>query len=255
MISAGVLHLLDTAPAGGIQVNDKLDGTGTAQLIAEITTGTRTLGGVLSSQGTLGTVTKRGGGTLELGGSAANTFTGTYIVEAGTLKMSKSAAVAAIGSIVQVLGDDGLRRHAGPERSEPDGGPTGGQPHSRAAKSRVTNNATSTPAILTVTGTSTFDGRLRDGASALGLTATGNLTLTSTAHSYSGPTTISGPRDQWRTPGRSLPRTPIWCSATLVTSRGVLQNNTVTSFTRAPGHGRRAGAVGRCRRFRRREYQ
>ena len=59
--------------------------------------------GVISGSGT--TVTKTDAGTVTLGGSGANTFTGNLTVNDGTLNLNKTAGVNAVGTGNVIVGD------------------------------------------------------------------------------------------------------------------------------------------------------
>jgi len=78
-------------------------GTGAVTLgvtpVVTVSNGTLTVDGAIS--GAFG-ITKAGAGTLVLGGSAANTFTGVVTVNAGTLVLSHTGSTAISGSSIMV---------------------------------------------------------------------------------------------------------------------------------------------------------
>ncbi len=65
-----------------------------------VNSGQLTLSGVIDDGGNVKGLTLVGGGTLVLGGSAANTYTGTTTVNAGTLELSDTGGVAIAGPLV-----------------------------------------------------------------------------------------------------------------------------------------------------------
>ncbi|MCE9554152.1 MAG: autotransporter-associated beta strand repeat-containing protein, partial [Planctomycetes bacterium] len=63
--------------------------------------------------GTTGGLTKSGPGTASLGGSTANTYTGTTFVNSGTLELNKSAAANAIGTGGLTINQTGVVKYTG----------------------------------------------------------------------------------------------------------------------------------------------
>src|SRR5438105_966590 len=89
------------ATSGPLVINGPIATAGNA-LTFNVTAGSSTLGGTISGAGAL---TKNGAGTLKLSGAAANIFSGTTTVNAGTLLLAKIAGFSAIpGNLV--IGDD-----------------------------------------------------------------------------------------------------------------------------------------------------
>ena len=111
-LTGGVLDLNGQSETiDGIASNAAGDGTitsgaaGAATLAVGAGNATSTFSGVIQDgSGTVG-LTKLGTGNLTLSGSAANTYTGITTVAAGTLLLSKTAGVNAVGGNV-TIGDD-----------------------------------------------------------------------------------------------------------------------------------------------------
>jgi autotransporter-associated beta strand protein len=170
-----------------------------------------------------GFLTKNGGGTLTLGGAAANTFTGWVTINDGTLNLAKSSGLAIQGNVQigNAVGSDVLRLGASDQIADSSvltftaGAAAGtsaflqmnGQSETVAGiqtsvggRVPVIENAGGGTGILTVNNSAnfTFDGILRNSTGVFGLTKTGagTLTLQNTTTvapiNYSGPTTISG---------------------------------------------------------------
>ena len=75
----------------------------TGARILTVTNGAVSLNGLISDSGTaVKSLTKAGAGTLILGGSSANTFTGSLKVNDGTLNLSKSSGQAFAGTVVGI---------------------------------------------------------------------------------------------------------------------------------------------------------
>ena len=121
-------------------------------------------------------------GTVTLSGSGSN-YSGTTTIDAGaTLQVGAANATSANSTIN--LAATGVLDLIG--NSTAIGGLTG--------SGTVTNSATAANATLTVEASSSFAGAIQDGSSTTALTVDGGggkaLTLTGTANSYSGTTTV-----------------------------------------------------------------
>lgn len=118
IINPGTTVRLDnsnqTAPTGIVTVNGTFNGNGYANTFGSLTgsgtvnlpqntltVGTNnastTFNGTLN--GMMGNLTKTGTGTLTLGGTGANTFTGSVVVESGTLSLNKTGTTAIPGTL------------------------------------------------------------------------------------------------------------------------------------------------------------
>jgi autotransporter-associated beta strand protein len=163
--------------------------------------------GLVSSAltGAGGTLTKRGAGTLTLGGTAVNTYSGATTVGAGTLVLAKGANTNAVGGALDIaagatvrLGaaeqvpdaaavmDDGTLDLAG--RSETVDGLGGGGAVTSTAAGAVTL------AVGAGGGSGSFDGTIQDGSSTLALTKAGGGTEVLSAAGtfiYTGATAVS----------------------------------------------------------------
>lgn len=102
--SGGILSTgagASTISASNLQVA----GTGTRELIAHVNgTGGLTINSAIQNNSNTTGLTKAGTGTLTLGGSSANTYTGTTYVNDGTLVLNKSANTTAVAGNL-VIGD------------------------------------------------------------------------------------------------------------------------------------------------------
>jgi len=135
-------------------------------------------------------ITKNGAGTLTLTGS--NSFTGGVTLSAGTLSLENSRA---LGTGTFTISGSGARLEAGiaisnnnPQRWNGD--------FTFAGKSDMGTGTVTLGATRTVTvasGTLTLGGQIVDGNNGYGLTkdGPGQLTLTATSQSLSGPVTIN----------------------------------------------------------------
>jgi len=139
-------------------------------------------------------LTKSNGGTLVLGGS--NAYTGGTNITGGTVQLAGADDRLPTGGAVTLQNGNsasaagGLDLHGFNQTISALGSSTAG---SGAFLGSVTNSASSTTSTLSVAGSSTFGGTLKDGAGRLALTKStgGTLVLTGT-HTYSGATSITG---------------------------------------------------------------
>ena len=99
------ISLCQTAPrrrtaAANANVNatsEQVAGSGTRELIAHVYgAGGLTIDSVIQNNSNTTGLTKAGTGTLTLGGTSANTYTGTTTVNDGTLILNKSANTTAV---------------------------------------------------------------------------------------------------------------------------------------------------------------
>lgn len=144
-------------------------------------------------------LTKAGAGGLILG--AANTYDGATTISGGTLSTSAANALPVATEVIVSNGTStatagtlnlsGVSQTVQKLSSSVTGAGT--------TKGVVMNNGANSTATLTVTGTSTFDGTLKNGTSApatrilaLAKSTGGILRLTGTASTYTGGTTVSG---------------------------------------------------------------
>ncbi len=113
--SGGTLDFWDSAPAHDKKVilngGRLVVGSGTGTLLGSVTMNTAETtfdsGNTLILHGVVegnSNITKSGSGTLELGGAASNTYTGTTTVTSGTLRLSKTDGATAITGDVTVNG-------------------------------------------------------------------------------------------------------------------------------------------------------
>lgn len=163
-----------------------------------------------------GGLTKRGLGILTLSGSIANTYTGTTLISAGELDLSKTAGINAIAGLI-TIGDGtttamlklitgeqiadtsvitlvGSGSNAGVFRLNAQAETIGGLSSTGGDGIVENESATSVALTLKVTGTQTFSGLLRNGtlAGTLSLIKSGAGTqILSGASTYTGGTTIS----------------------------------------------------------------
>ena len=160
-----------------------LSGSGSARTIT-VSAQTLTLGGAIGGEGY--GLTKSGAGTLTLTG--ASTYDGPTTVNAGTLLLS--GGNDRLNTSGELVVNGGTVSLAGVNQTVAQLSGAGGN---------IQNTVNSTTATLTVTGTSSYSGRLRDNAGsgtarllALAKTTGGVLRLSGTENSYSGGTVISG---------------------------------------------------------------
>jgi autotransporter-associated beta strand protein len=150
-----------------------------------------TLGGAIVNGTTANSLIKAGGaGTLTLTG--ASTYTGSTTIQAGTLRISGADDRLPTGTTLTI---DGGATAGGTfdlnGRNQTVAGLSGG---SGTVKGLVTNTLAATTRTITVTGSSTFDGIIQNGAltalTALTKSTGGTLTLTG-VNTYTGDTTVS----------------------------------------------------------------
>ncbi|ACB76811.1 beta strand repeat-containing protein [Opitutus terrae] len=154
-----------------------------------------TIGGTGAATNVLainGTLTKTGSGTLTFAGTGANTGNGAVNVDAGTLAITKSANVSALGDTAAVtIGSGATLQFNGTSTytAETIGSLAGGG---------TVTNASAGAFALTAGGagtSTTFSGALQNTGGALSLTKTGagTLTLTDTAgaSNFTGATTVN----------------------------------------------------------------
>jgi autotransporter-associated beta strand protein len=176
--------------------------TGPITLAADSTIGVSagqlTLSGVIGDGGNGFGLTEVGGNTLVLGGSAANTYTGTTTVPSGTLELSDSAGVAIPGNLV--IGD-GVHTALVQETAANQIADTATVTISSTGTLDLNGNS-DTIGSLDLTGSSvstgaatlTLTGGVTTHASSQTATISGNLGLAAGAHAFNVPsgTTPSG---------------------------------------------------------------
>ena len=175
------------------------------RVIATTSSGTTTLSGVVSGTGGL---TKDGTGVMQLSGSSANTYSGSTLVNAGTLLLAKTAGVNAVAGAVTVgdgaggAGTDILRLSAANQIDDTAAVTISGSGlldlngFSETVQSVSSSAATSQIALgagtLTIgdSSSATYAGSI-SGTGTLVKQGSGTLTL-SGASTYTGATTVSG---------------------------------------------------------------
>jgi len=171
-----------------------LSGSGSARTVT-VSAASLTIGGVIGGSGY--GLTKAGAGGLILG--AANTYDGATTISGGTLSTSVANALPGTTEVIIANGTstantgtlnlNGFDQTVAKLSSSGAGG----------TKGVVMNNGANSTKTLTVTGTSTFDGTLKNGTSApstrilaLEKSTGGTLRLTGIASTYTGGTIVSG---------------------------------------------------------------
>jgi autotransporter-associated beta strand protein len=165
----------------GIAGKETINMNGGAMVVDGVSGTTTTIGttgsGIIS--GTLSTLTKNGAGTLILGGTSANTYTGGTIVNSGTVTASKATAFGT-GSLTVNGGTVGI----------------GANNQSVGAVIMSGGSITGSSGVLTGSSYSVTNGSisavLGGGSAALTKSGTGNTVTLSGANTYGGGTTVSG---------------------------------------------------------------
>ncbi len=169
---------------------------GTGSLNVGVNSGSSTFNGVISGSGDFA---KSGSGTVTLGGSSANTYTGTTTVDAGTLALNKSSGNAIAGDVT--LNGGTLRLDAANQIAD-----TSALTFNASGSFSLNNNNETVGSIASASGSSSISlgsGTLTTGANnstttfagiisgSGGLTTTGSSSLTlSGANTFSGDLTI-----------------------------------------------------------------
>ena len=163
-------------------ITNTINGTGNVTIVGAVTPGSSVLTQAL---------TYAGSGTLTLGGN--NTFTGGLTINSGVVTLANAGA---LNSTTPNAVTFGASAPAGTKLQLGGNSVSVGALNTNATPGTpVIENASGTPATLTVTGTGTYAGVLQNGTGggALSLTKTtgaGTLLLTG-ANSYTGATTVS----------------------------------------------------------------
>ncbi len=171
---------LSYSGANGLQISGPINLAANKLTVDdELAADAGSISGTLSGIG--GMLTKGGPGSLKLLGGGSN-YTGTTTIQGGKLQVGATNATSAASNI-NITGSGTL---------DLDGNNTavGSLSGSGSVSSSVAGAAT-----LTVTGGGIFGGNIANGAGSVGLTvasATQTLTLSGTANTYSGATTING---------------------------------------------------------------
>jgi len=101
VLTGGATALTASITTGTVTLNNAINFTTAAPTATVAGGGTLALGGVLS--GSLG-LTKAGTGQLNMTGAGANTYTGTTLVNAGVLRLNKTAASVSIPGNLTIAG-------------------------------------------------------------------------------------------------------------------------------------------------------
>ncbi|MCC6125502.1 MAG: autotransporter-associated beta strand repeat-containing protein [Pirellulales bacterium] len=262
----GTLKFGSSTAANVVTFQNGIDLNGGARIIqVDDNSGTTAdyavLSGVIGNGVGAGTLNKTGAGTLQIGGSASNTYTGTTVFTGGALVLAKtSGAIAIPGNFTLTTPGDGTSTYAKFNASNQLAAtsvmtfsPTSGYAHlellgysqtvaglscstgrgvieNTQSESGITNNS-----VLTVNNTVnySYNGYLRDraggtstGTLALVKNGPGTLTLSGANITYTGNTTISGGALQ-ANQGAGLS-----AGSYLVLNGGVLQSGSTLTFTR-----------------------
>ncbi|MFA6288708.1 MAG: autotransporter-associated beta strand repeat-containing protein [Opitutaceae bacterium] len=173
-----------------------LSGPGSVRTVT-VSANTLTVGGAIGGTGY--GLTKAGAGALTLG--AANTYDGATTISGGTLS---TGAVGALPGTTEVIVSNGTSTATAGTLNINGFNQTVTKLSSSVTgagttKGVIMNNGANSTATLTVTGTSTFDGTLKNGTGApttrilaLEKSTGGTLRLTGIASTYTGGTTVSG---------------------------------------------------------------
>ncbi len=168
-----------------------------------------TMNGIISGAGGFA---KNGNGTLTLSGTSANTFTGTTTVDVGTLQLSKTAGLIAIGGALTIGNGSGtdtvklINANQIPDTTDvviATGGVLNlnGQAETIDALTGSGSVTSGIAGAVTLTigasndATPSFSGVISNGSGTVALTKTGSGTQTlAVANNYTGATTISAGR-------------------------------------------------------------
>jgi autotransporter-associated beta strand protein len=187
-----------------------------------------TIDGVISGNSDLNIANGPGGGgkgSLVLG--AANTYTGTTLINTnGTLQLAVPYAIPTTSDVIfgTIKGAEGATTEIDLDGNVEQFNSLSSGQFGKAADENITNNG-SNPATLVISGSTTpansFQGSLSDGVGGLSLVKGGSSTLSlSGTSSYSGGTTISGGTVQTSTPVGSF--TPLGLGTVTVNSPAIL---------------------------------
>jgi autotransporter-associated beta strand protein len=209
--------LTTTSGAVTITADDDATSSGTITYTAAINHGSNgstwsladadgSMSGVISGTGGL---TKNGNGTLTLSGTSANTFSGTTTVNAGTLSLSKTAGVNAIGGNLTIGNGSGtdtvklINANQIPDTTDVTTATGGvlnlnGQAETIDALNGTGSVTSSVAGAVTLTvganndATASFSGAIANGSGTVALAKTGSGTQTlSGASTYSGTTSVN----------------------------------------------------------------
>jgi autotransporter-associated beta strand protein len=172
-----------------------------------------------------------GTGTVILNPATANTYSGVSGIIRGILRLGKDDALPTGTTLdidsVSSISDAAIFDMAGFNQTVAALQDTA----TSSLGSVVTNSATSDPSTLTVTGTSTFDGIIKDGAGSstvsLVKSTGGTLTLKG-VNTYTGDTTVSGGTLQVNSPGSLAAGSAVTVSGTGTLGGNGTVNGTIT---------------------------
>ncbi len=152
----------------------------------DVSSGTTfTYDGVIAGTGTL---SKEGAGTLQTGGTAANTWTGPLAVNAGTFEITKQGFIGAIDNAAAVTVSNGatLRFNGNATYTQETIGSLSG------SGTVINSGGAAVNFVISGASNTTFSGVITDTANNLNLIKTGTSTITlSGSNSYDGTTAIS----------------------------------------------------------------
>jgi fibronectin-binding autotransporter adhesin len=189
-----------TTTLGGTNTTGTNTFSGAISLAKDITV-TSATGGIVALNGTLsgtGGLIKTGAGTVSIGGTTSNTFTGNIDIQAGTLSLAKTGGFDVIGPIQGAIGDLASVTLSGATAVLSVGGPAGQTLEEIGSLAGVAGsnvNVAQATAFTLYTGnnnnTTTFAGTLTDTGGALSLDKQGTGTMTlSGANTYRGTTVV-----------------------------------------------------------------
>ncbi|MBN8575810.1 MAG: autotransporter-associated beta strand repeat-containing protein [Cytophagales bacterium] len=171
--TAGAINITNTGTITGAGFDLILDGLVGGTLTSNLGTGT-------------GGLVKSGGGIWNLGGT--NTFTGTVLIHAGTLRLLNSGAVNSSNAVLFGSGSTGIFQLNGNSIT------ISGLNTNVVVGTPIIENAGGVPATLTVNtaGANTFAGVLQNGGQALLLVKNGSGSLAlAGSNTYTGSTTLN----------------------------------------------------------------
>ena len=189
--SGGILVTTNVGASGASILGGTIEGSAGGDLIViqNDTASSFLIGSNIADDGTATALTKAGSGMLVLTGS--DTFTGGLFIDGGTVQEGSYDTNGALSTGVITLAASTT-----PVTLDLNGNsPTIGGLSGSGTNGIVTNTASGTPSVVTIsnTGTEVFGGRIQDGSGGIGISLNlpGTLSLTG-SNTYSGATTLNG---------------------------------------------------------------